>query len=163
VEKLVVENQSYASLKHRRTVFFVDKSFYVIVDEAAGDATGNVAVHYQLSEGKVTTDNAKLSVQTLYDDNNNVIVKGFGAKGTSLMEEEGWVSYAYRQKSKRPAFAYELTKSTKEPVRFITVIYPVGMNTPKIEAQFAGKAMEEKAVNVNLKINRKKYALQAQW
>ncbi|MEA4936372.1 MAG: heparinase II/III family protein [Paludibacter sp.] len=163
VEKLVVENQSYSNLKHRRTVFFVDKSFFVIVDEAAGDATGNVAVHYQLSEGKVTTDNSKLSVQTLYDDNNNVVVKGFGAKGTSLIEEEGWVSYAYRQKSKRPAFAYELEKNNSEPARFITVIYPVGMDTPKIDAQFAVKDMEEKAVKVNLKINRKKYALQAQW
>ena len=163
VEKLVVENQSYSNLKHRRTVFFVDKSFFVIVDEATGDATGNVAVHYQLSEGKVTTDNAKLSVQTLNDDNNNVVVKGFGAKGTSLIEEEGWVSYAYRQKSKRPAFAYEQEKNNSEPVRFITVIYPVGMDTPKIDAQFAVKDMEEKAVKVNLKINRKKYVLQAQW
>ncbi|MFV0327149.1 MAG: heparin-sulfate lyase HepC, partial [Bacteroides xylanisolvens] len=163
VEKLVVENQSYFNLKHRRTVFFVDKSFFVIVDEATGDATGNVAVHYQLSEGKVTTDNEKLSVQTWYDDNNNVIVKGFGAKGTSLIEEEGWVSYAYRQKNKRQAFAYEQEKNSAESVRFITVIYPVGMYTPKIDARFAVKNMEERAVNVNLKINRKKYALQAQW
>lgn len=163
VEKLVVENQSYAGLKHRRAVFFVDKTFFVIVDEAAGDATGEVAVHYQLSEGKVSYENKKLSVQTLYNDNNNLIVKGFGTKGTSMIEEEGWVSYAYRQKNKRPAFAYTFNKTTKEPVRFITVIYPVGTNSPKIEAQFTGKIMEDKAVNVNLKINRKKYDLRSQW
>lgn len=163
VEKLVIENPSYSDLKHRRTVFFVDKSFFVIVDEAAGDATGNVAVHYQLSEGKVTTDNAKLSVQTLYDDHNNVIVKGFGEKGTNLIEEEGWVSYAYRQKNERSAFAYQFNKTTKEPVRFITVIYPFENQSPTIEASFADKSMQEKSVNINLKINKKKYALQAKW
>lgn len=163
VEKFVIENPSYSDLKHRRTVFFVDKSFFVIVDEAAGDATGNVAVHYQLSEGKVTTDNAKLSVQTLYDDHNNVIVKGFGEKGTNLIEEEGWVSYAYRQKNERSAFAYQFNKTTKEPVRFITVIYPFENQSPTIEASFADKSMQEKSVNINLKINKKKYALQAKW
>ena len=163
VEKLVIENPSYTDLKHRRTVFFVDKTFFVIVDEASGDANGNVAVHYQLSEGKVTTDKTNLSVQTLYDDNNNVIVKGFGAKGTSLVEEEGWVSCAYRQKNERPAFAYQLTKTSKEPVRFITVIYPFGNQVPKIDASFSEKSMQEKSVKINLKINKKKYALQAQW
>ncbi len=163
VEKLVIENPSYTDLKHRRAVFFVDKSFFVIVDEASGDENGNVAVHYQLSEGKVSTDKANLSVQTLYDDNNNVIVKGFGAKGTSLVEEEGWVSYAYRQKNKREAFAYQLAKTTKEPVRFITVIYPFGSQAPKIDASFSDKSMQEKSVKINLKINKKKYALQAQW
>ena len=115
------------------------------------------------SEGKVTTDNAKLSVQTLYDDHNNVIVKGFGEKGTSLIEEEGWVSYAYRQKNERPAFAYQLAKTTKEPVRFITVIYPFENQSTKIEASFADKLMQENSVNIILKINKKKYALQAKW
>lgn len=164
VEKLVVENQSYADLKHRRTVFFVEKSFFVVVDEAIGEATGDVAVHYQLSEGKVTVNAKELSVNTLYNDNNNVLVKGFGAKGTSLIEEEGWVSYAYRQKNERPAFSFRTQKEKSEPVRFITVIYPVSTRKlPKIDAVFSSRSIESNQVSVLLKVNKKKYALQATW
>lgn len=163
IEKLVVENQSYANLKHRRTVFFVDKSFFVLVDEASGDATGDVAVHYQLSEGKVNVANATLSVNTLYKDNNNVLVQGFGAKGTRLAEEEGWVSYAYRQKNERPAFSFRTQKDSAAPVRFITVIHPVTVKLPAVSARFSSASMENNQVGVVLKVNKKKYQLQANW
>jgi heparan-sulfate lyase len=48
---LVVENESYENLTHRRAVFFVDKRYFVIVDEAFGSATGDVAIHFQLAPG----------------------------------------------------------------------------------------------------------------
>lgn len=163
VEKLVTENQSYSGLKHRRTVFFVDQSFFVIVDEATGAATGDVAVHYQLSEGDVAIDAANLRVNTLYTDGNNVVVRGFGAKGTVVKEEEGWVSYAYRQKSKRPAFAFSIAKSTADPVRFITVIAPQGSKIPVVDAAFSSKTVETNSVAVSVKLAQKKYKLQASW
>lgn len=43
---LVTENPSYKDLRHRRTVFFVDQTYYVIVDEAIGDAKGTVNLNY---------------------------------------------------------------------------------------------------------------------
>lgn len=163
VEKLVVENPSYAGLKHRRAVFFVDKSFFVIVDEAHGNATGEVAVHYQLGEGKANFDAKNLAVNTAHQDNNNVMVRAFSNQPFSLQEEEGWVSYAYRQKNERPAFSYATQKNTPEAVRLITVIYPVGTKAPKMTADFVSKTMEDNQVNLSLKINKKKYALQAKW
>lgn len=48
---LVTENPGYKDLKHRRSVFFVDNSFFVIVDEAIGKAKGTVNLHYQFCEG----------------------------------------------------------------------------------------------------------------
>lgn len=39
-------NPSYKDLRHRRTVFFVDQTYYVIVDEAIGDAKGTVNLNY---------------------------------------------------------------------------------------------------------------------
>jgi heparan-sulfate lyase len=48
---LVVENQSYENLAHRRSVFFVDKRYFVIVDEAIGNATGDIDIHFQLAPG----------------------------------------------------------------------------------------------------------------
>jgi heparan-sulfate lyase len=163
IEKLVVENQSYKNLKHRRTVFFVDQSFFVIVDEADGAAVGEVAVHYQLSEGKVNVDSKNMQVTTMYDDNNNIVIQGFNEYNKAIREEEGWVSYAYRQKNERPAFAFTQTKTDANPVRFITVIYPVTTKAPSIVADFASRSMERNQVNVQLKINKKKYELQAIW
>ena len=37
LDVLVVENGSYDNLTHRRTVFFVDKRYFVIVDDAIGN------------------------------------------------------------------------------------------------------------------------------
>jgi len=163
IEKLVVENQGYPNLKHRRAVFFVDKKFFVIVDEASGDAKGDVAIHYQMAEGKVGIDSKQNQATTQFEDGNNVVIEAFGPKEMQMLDEEGWVSYAYRQKSKRTAFAYQYAKNSDEPARFITVIYPVDKLAPTISAKFIEKNMGEKAVNVSLKIDNKKYALQANW
>jgi len=158
---LTTENQGYSDLKHRRTVFFVDEEFFVIVDEAIGTGKGNVGVHYQLSEGEMELDPAKMTLKSLYKDGNNVFIQGFGSQSITMTEEEGWVSYAYRKKDKRTAFAYETTKNDDNTVKFITVIYPIYTKTPKISAKFV-KSVKEK-VNVQVKIDKKKYDLKADW
>ena len=40
VQILVTENPSYKDLKHRRSIFFVDRQYFVIVDEAIGFVIG---------------------------------------------------------------------------------------------------------------------------
>ena len=50
---LVTENQGYKNLKHRRSVFFVDNTYFVIVDEAVGTAKGMINLHYQMPRGKI--------------------------------------------------------------------------------------------------------------
>lgn len=42
----MTENPHYDGLKHRRSVFFVDQSYFVIVDEAVGNAQGVVNLNY---------------------------------------------------------------------------------------------------------------------
>lgn len=158
---LVVENQGYANLEHRRTVFFVDEKFFVIVDEAAGAGTGKVGVHYQLSEGEMLLDPAKLTLKSDYKDGNNIFIQGFSNQPMKMTEEEGWVSYAYRQKKKRTAFAYETTKNNDKPVKFITVIYPVSTETPKVTAKFTDS--NNKSTSVQVKVDKKKYDLKADW
>ena len=98
VEKLVVENQSYPGLKHRRSVFFVDKRFFVIVDEAQGNAKGNVAIHYQFPEEAVNALSKQNKINTLYNDGNNVCLHVFGPKNMKMVEEEGWISHFYLKK-----------------------------------------------------------------
>ena len=163
VEKLVVENQGYPGLKHRRAVFFVDKTFFVIVDEAVGNAKGNVAIHYQFAQSEVKAENSINQITTLFEDGNNVALKAFGAKDIKMIEEEGWVSYEYGKKEKRPAFGFQCEKNSEKPIRFITVIYPTSTSAPKMLAKLADNEMQEKAVNVSLKIDNKKFDLKANW
>lgn len=163
IEKFVTENPSYNGLKHRRAIFFVDKIFFVIVDEAHGNAKGDVAIHYQLGEGGAEMNAKNFVVNTHFNDGNNVAVQAFGPKGMTLEEEEGWVSYAYRQKAERPAFAYKVNKSDNKPVRFITVIMPMETEAPKMKAKFVSKTMQDNEVKLNLKVGKKNYDLQANW
>lgn len=163
IQKLVVENPSYTGLKHRRSVFFIDEKFFVIVDEAVGDAKGNVAVHYQLGVGEADIDKKLFRAHTKFDDGNNILVQAFGAKNMEMIEEEGWMSTAYRKKEKRPAFAYQTLKESDDAVRFITVIYPTDKANIKVKADFNSKKTEDSKVDVTVQIDKKKYALQANW
>jgi len=133
---LVVENPSYEGLTHRRSVFFVDKTYFVIVDEAIGNATGKVGIHFQMGENKIVEVPEENKVYTAYSDNNNVVLRTFGTKPIIFEKEEGWVSYEYRQKQKREAFSFNINKTDDTTVRFVTVIMPV-KNAEKAPTVFA--------------------------
>ena len=122
---LVVENQSYPDLRHRRTVLFVDKKYFVIVDEAEGTATGAVDIHFQLAPGKAVFEGARQTVRTDFPEGWNVLVQTLEQPGLSLNEEEGQVSFVYTKKEPRPAFRYSVQKnSAEQKVRFVTVVVP---------------------------------------
>jgi heparan-sulfate lyase len=161
LDVLAYETPSYKNLTHRRSVFFVGEKFFVIVDEAYGNATGSVAIHYQMCEGKVNLNQTAFTAATAFDDENNVLVKCFGPGGMYMEKEEGWVSYAYRQKARRSAYAFSVNKKDDTPARFITVIYPVDNeeSVPDISAEFVNKDFSERELNVSVSIGKKKYSL----
>lgn len=160
VQKLVTENPSYTDLKHRRSIFFVDNKFFVIVDEAVGTAKGDIDVHYQLCEGKVNLDLPNCALLSAFEGESNVALQCFGPKGTTLVEEEGWRSTAYRKKVERTAVAFRAPKTTDEAVRYITVIYPVSDGQmPAIKASFKNKKFDENGLNVQVKVGKQKYDL----
>lgn len=161
MQKMVVENQSYKNLKHQRALFFIDETFFVIFDRAVGAALGAVGIHYQLAEGNAMFNKNNFSVNTSYSDKNNIMVKAFGDNSMELKEEEGWVSYNYRQKSKRPAFVFESNKKDDKPVRFLTVLVPYSTDKPEVSAIILPS--EENEVEIELKMNNKKYTLYASW
>ena len=121
---LTVENTSYPELNHRRTFFFVEKKFFVIFDEAIGTAKGDVALHFNFLEGDMIADYANHKVATPFTDGNNLVVQSFGPADLKMEKQEGWVSYAYRQKAERDAFSFIAEKATDAPVQFITVLIP---------------------------------------
>ena len=135
---LVVENESYPNLTHRRAMFFVDKKYFVIVDEAIGDGTGDVDIHFQFAPGKVKFDYQGLIAQTVFEDGWNVLVQTIGPNGMKLEEEEGQVSFTYGRKEPRPAFRYRSSKQEKEGVRYLTIVVPYPENPPKIKVRVLG-------------------------
>lgn len=140
LDVLVVENASYPDLTHRRTVFFVEKEFFVIVDEAFGDGIGDVDLHFQLAPGEAIFDREKFSVRTDFADGWNVLVQAVNQKDMKLEEEEGQVSFVYTKKEPRPAFRYRVRKETKEGgIRFITVVAPYHKSQPKVSARIIGQ------------------------
>ena len=134
---LVTENPSYPGLTHRRTVFFVDQRYFVLVDEALGEATGNIDLHYQLADGRVQTDSARLGLFSRFEGESNVALRCFASQPCTLLPEEGWYSTEYRLRKPRTAVAFRVVKSDGRPVRYITVIVPGdGRRQPDIEAHF---------------------------
>lgn len=152
---LVTENPGYKGLKHRRTVFLVDQAYFVIVDEATGNARGTVNLNYHFREGEVNVDAEKNMVTTAYEGPSNVKLQCFPEKSASLRAEEGWRSTAYRQRVARTSVAFDTNKDDAEAVRYITVIYPVKdvAAYPVLEAKFLNKSYDEKGVEVEVSVN----------
>lgn len=121
---LVTENPGYSGLLHRRSVFFVRGSYFVLVDEAIGPATGTVNLHYQLCDGAVEVSREQNRLTTHYDGESNVRLQCFSAHPMEMVEEEGWYSVAYRERIRRPAFSFNVKKNDETPVRYVTVICP---------------------------------------
>ena len=164
VQILVTENPGYKGLKHRRSIFFVDRQYFVIVDEAIGSAVGNINLHYQLCDGKVDITPENLSLTSDFEGNSQVKLQCFANKGTVLKEEEGWFSTAYRQRTKRVALSFNTDKKDKETVRFITVIYPAKdkKDFPDIKARIKNADQEQKSMEIEVTIHGSKQLLNYQ-
>ena len=165
----MVENQSYQNLAHRRSVFFVDKKYFVIVDEAFGSATGNVDTHFQLAPGVAPASSAdrvstpgvavfnrdSFSVHSNFKEGWNVLVKTTLQPGLELTEEDGWASFLYTKKEPRPAFCYRLKKTAeKEKLHFVTLVIPFENQAPEI--QITRSVIESDKMEIEIFENGKK-------
>ena len=121
---LVTENHSYAEMRHRRTVFFVEQKYFIVVDEALGPASGTVTLHYLLADGGVEANLKGGSVTSSYTTESNVYLQCVSPDRYEMKPEEGWYSTAYRKKTARPAFGYNFDKATDKPMRAVSLIYP---------------------------------------
>lgn len=162
---LVTENPHYKDLKHRRTVFFVDQTYYVIVDEAVGDARGTVNLNYHLCEGKVNVDSKSNTLTSAFEGESNVKLQCFPEQKASVQEHEGWRSIAYRQRVPRTSVSFDAVKKSADPVRYITIIYPVKDTSayPSLHAKFINKGFDEKGVKIEVSVNGKKRRLATQF
>lgn len=133
---LVVGNQGYENLTHRRSVFFVDKKYFVIVDEALGKATGDVDLHFQLAPGESVFNYEGLSVRSDIKNGWNVLVEAQNKNGLKLEQEQGQVSFIYTKKIPRPAFRFRIKKENEsDEICFVTLVAPFEKNIPKVKVK----------------------------
>lgn len=120
---LCVENQSYKYFTHRRTVWFAGKDtnlpFFVILDEANGDAKGDLEIHFPMAAGPLNVgDN---SFNTTFDDA-NLLVQVAGKHAISLKQEPGWHAWEYGEREARTSIS--AVHSGHGPTVFVSILVP---------------------------------------
>lgn len=155
---LVTENQGYEGFTHRRSVFFVGRKYFVIVDEAYGPAAGTVNLNYQMPMGEVEFDTDAMTAATAFDDGSNMVLKCFAPNGAEMAITDGWHSPAYRTKLERKKISFNTAKAEDEAVRYITVIVPKDTpgNDTSIKAEFKDKAFSKNSMSVEVKVGKNK-------
>lgn len=151
---LVTENPAYSDLTIRRAIFFVDNSYYVIVDEAYGDcADTQINLNFKLWGGakeeenesgkaytatKAEVENRSFSAKSLFTDGNNLIIKSFSETADNLTTETGtgYFSNEIGNTVQRVWFRLNVDKKADKAGRFISVLVPFSDKQPKIEAEF---------------------------
>lgn len=148
---LAVENPSYAGLNHRRTVHFIEGKFFVIIDEALGESSGEVALNYHLIEGEHEIDTVKHTVTTRFADRNNLQLRTFGAQRMQMECRTGRVSRTYRHYAERPWIRFMVEKSASPAVRFVTLLVPFeGRKAPRTSLTLQDEELR-------IKVGRKRY------
>ncbi|MBN1291696.1 MAG: alginate lyase family protein [Candidatus Latescibacteria bacterium] len=135
IDAVTVENKSYENLTHRRTVWFVNKQFFVLLDEAIGGSKGTLDLHFQLAVGDVNIDQVHNNAHTAYDDA-NVLVWMNPNDPVKLQEEEGWFAWSYGHRTQRKAF--RCTHNDEMPATFLTLLVPYkGAKTPDVSVKYS--------------------------
>ena len=161
IQTLVTENQSYKNLKHRRSIFFVNNSYFVIVDELTGSAKGSINLHYQMPKGEIANSREDMTFVTQFEDGSNMKLQCFGPVGMSMKKEPGWCSTEYRKRYKRMNVSFNVRKDNDNAVRYITIIAPVKKysDAPDMSAKFKNKTFDENGLEIEVKVNGKKQSL----
>lgn len=160
---LCIENHSYRYFVHRRTVWFMGKRsempFFVILDEAIGDARGDIAIHFPMAPGSINIDNSKGLFNTEFEEV-NLLVQVAGKKPIDLVTEEGWYSWKYGEREKRTIVS--AVYSGEGPFAFISLLVPYkGRNIPNCQLNVDTKRLIAGAdpFDFDIEVNNKKWVL----
>ena len=168
---VVAENRSYNDLTHRRAVFMVNKSFYVVVDEAYGTAAGtpvNLSFHLcaDVKGGKgadiVSVDDGGqeyYGAHTTFSDGNNMLLRTFAETMTGYKAENGISKYSPKLNTAIDRKFYRVTVSkptAEDVVRFITVVYPSA--DASVDASFKSD-WSDKSCSLSVSVNGTSYDL----
>ena len=168
---LQIENQSYANLKVYRTIFFHKKSpkCYIIVDEGAGSATGQIDVHFNmLEDADISYDESKMQMYTGFTDNNNLLIQSFSPASTdfSLIKVQGndaRISYEYGKFVQGKAVSFRTGKQDETTKQVVTVLYPFAtVPLPTLNLTTLSGSQETGNLEVQLNLDGTTVSFQAQ-
>lgn len=175
LDLVVGENPSYPDLTHRRAVWMVDRTFFVIADAVYGSSAGstiNLNFHLcrdtngPLGVNAVAIDDyssaCAYGAHTVFTDGNNVVFKSFSDTAAGFKGENG-TSYWSDKIGERQTRKYYRINVTKKDAsstpRFITVIYPcVDASGVSISAEFPN-AWTKTGETVKVTVGGKTYNL----
>ena len=123
---LIVQNDSYPGLIHRRAVFFIQRRYFVLIDDALPTETpagGAIDLHFQFAPGPVVIDPPARTARTAYTDGVNLLVWIDPRAPVTMEIEEAWFSPEHNQKEPMPAFRLRHA-ATQPPARFVTALIP---------------------------------------
>ena len=85
------------------------------------------------------------------------MIQNLGTGPVSLQEEEGKVSYSYRQEVMRPAFVFEKSKPGTASQTFVTVLYPFNGKKPPVITlkEHPGNSYENGSLRLTLTVDGK--------
>lgn len=158
----IVENDSYPGITHRRSVYFVKKKYFVILDEASGASAQNsveVSFHLCGAIADVQIDTYEGSVagaHTVFSDDNNMLFKTFAASsdGFAASDSESWWSDSIGKKTARRFYRVASAKGAGSPARFLTVIHPFTNNASiPVSASFGAASVSVEADGVKFSID----------
>ncbi|MCI7514806.1 MAG: heparinase II/III family protein, partial [Bacteroidales bacterium] len=158
-EVLVTENPSYSDLTIRRAIFFVDNTYYVIVDEAYGDcADTQLNLNFKLWGGKTADESGKnytvidalegnsAGAHSIFDDKNNLLIKSFSETSDNLSLESGtgYFSNEIDTKIQRWWYRFNVDKQAGKAVRMISVLLPYSgsFESQSVQAEFTDNTAE---------------------
>ncbi|MGE4563695.1 MAG: alginate lyase family protein, partial [Victivallaceae bacterium] len=163
LDAAVLENEVNAGLTQRRSFILVENRFFIVLDELKGAATGTLQAHFQLDPAPWQLDPKRLAARTMYGDGPNLVVKGAALPGVELVEEEGWFSPKYMEKTRRPAFAFVQVKPDDKPRYFLTLLAPLPKERQLFDAKIAffrdGKPTVEPGSDIYVRLNYSEHFL----
>ena len=121
---LTVEHEAYEGLTRRRSISFIDESYFVITDEVRGPATGRLTLRNGLGRGTVER---QADGSFIYKDGDaGLQIKVEGPEGSTVSIDKDWFSEAMHEKAERPLIRLDATRTPGAGVqRFITTIKPL--------------------------------------
>jgi heparan-sulfate lyase len=152
LDTVVVANHSYPALVHRRSVWFVKRSWFVLLDEALGSASGVLDLHFQFAPGQLLLEPEAGRAITRTDwgaatpppaaeatgqppwSVGRVLLRTVASAPLLLGQEEGRWGWAYGVRELRPACFFR--HPAPAPAAFLTVIVPFrGDQVPAVKAE----------------------------
>lgn len=190
VDVLSTQFEMKEGLTHRRTVFFVNKAFFVIADEAFGDGNKdkvNLNFHMITTDECPTVadadaDKKTAGLHTTFTDGNNMVLRSFYAEGSTTgalegkidnKETEVWNNTAdaiSKASGKRLGMKFNVRKPINGASRLITIIKPIDGAydaNMELDAKFTDNTEETRntfhadGVTLQVTVDGKTYNLQA--